>query len=570
MPFFDPDARPPEQARTYLDVGGRFFSPDGTYELAPDPRSVRTAAWWDELGDGSRYTLLLATGCDSTTSQAHIQKWNGETWEPMGSRFINCVRGVVTCDFDGDGPQQSTLFAIGSFSAVGEQTASGIAQWNGTDWVPLPAQLPFPNGSYVRNAYQWDPDGDGPMTPRLLVVGNFSNPVTGAPSAGIASWNGSAWESFSSNLSGIVTSAVMWDPDGEGPLPRSMYICGTFNPMPGPHVRQVARLDGHTITVFPGTGLSFGGGAHFYAIECWDPDGDGPMTEQLFVAGSEITPNQADVCRWNGESWEPLGASNIGYVFDLHAHDPDGPGPMQRTLFAGGQLQPSMLRMWNGTAWTTPLFEQATVCGFLPAAPPNRPQHGDLLVAGESTAPSGTSVVPRHRPLLTTLTWRPPSIENQPMDTSLCASGMAIFTGGPDYEGPERRWQIALPTAPEDWLDLHEGAYMVGDAVVLHTFGVRTGELFVTMPANGARALLGGNPRVRCVLSNSCGESITDAAELRLCPADLDCSDSIDDLDITEFFTLFEVGAAAADFTGDGSIDDLDIAVFFEAFESGC
>ncbi len=52
------------------------------------------------------------------------------------------------------------------------------------------------------------------------------------------------------------------------------------------------------------------------------------------------------------------------------------------------------------------------------------------------------------------------------------------------------------------------------------------------------------------------------------CAADMDCSGSIDDLDITAFMAAFEAGEA--DFNNDDGVDDLDIRDFFLAFEQGC
>ncbi len=575
---FDPDARPPEEREWFANRGIQLVRLDGSPISEQTQRFDavynRAAMWWDIHGDGSEHALLLAVDCNGLNPR--IVRWNGSAWVNMGSTFEWCVRGTATCDFDGDGPEPPQLFALGTFGNQNPDMSRYIARWNGNDWEPLSQQMPYqPTSFLIRNAYPWDPDGDGPMTPRLLVMGIFQNPASGLYADSIAAWNGESWEAFSPSLWGEIRSMTSWDPDGDGPQPPRTIICGNFRFAGSSTPVNIAEVVGHTIQPFPISGLHTQN-ATYYEIAAWDPDGPGPMAEQLVVAGKDIGISGADVCRWTGINWQPMGASanfitsdSTWGVFALHSIDPDGDGPLPDVLYAGGGMNPSV-RIWNGVDWVGVPIATGTVYEILPVSPSPEAHSPGVIIAGEVIAYQNPQL-----PALTimgpaVLNHTSPNIDIHPMDTPLCASGMAIFTGGPDYEGPERRWQIALPTAPEDWLDLHEGAYMVGDAVVLHTFGVRTGELFVTMPANGARALLGGNPRVRCVLSNSCGESITDAAELRLCPADLDCSDSIDDLDITEFFTLFEAGAAAADFTGDGSIDDLDIAVFFEAFESGC
>lgn len=54
------------------------------------------------------------------------------------------------------------------------------------------------------------------------------------------------------------------------------------------------------------------------------------------------------------------------------------------------------------------------------------------------------------------------------------------------------------------------------------------------------------------------------------CIADFNGDSGVDDLDITAFFTAFELGDPGADVNGDAGIDDLDISEFFASFEQGC
>ncbi len=55
-----------------------------------------------------------------------------------------------------------------------------------------------------------------------------------------------------------------------------------------------------------------------------------------------------------------------------------------------------------------------------------------------------------------------------------------------------------------------------------------------------------------------------------VCIVDFDRSDSVDDIDIREFFLAFEQGTPCADVNSDDAVDDLDITAFFQAFEAGC
>jgi hypothetical protein len=73
-----------------------------------------------------------------------------------------------------------------------------------------------------------------------------------------------------------------------------------------------------------------------------------------------------------------------------------------------------------------------------------------------------------------------------------------------------------------------------------------------------------------CVITNPCGEVVSEAVRYAPCLADYDCSGFIDFFDYADFVTDFETGSSKADTNHDGFLDAFDYALFVESFESGC
>ncbi len=76
-----------------------------------------------------------------------------------------------------------------------------------------------------------------------------------------------------------------------------------------------------------------------YAMATWDPDGDGPESPVLIAGGSVTYPGAIkgfNALRWTGERWEPLGQGPPIQVQSLGAWDPDGDGPANPVVVAGG------------------------------------------------------------------------------------------------------------------------------------------------------------------------------------------------------------------------------------------
>src|SRR5262249_27970591 len=80
------------------------------------------------------------------------------------------VRALVVFDDDGPGPHPPTLIVGGDFKSANGVTLNYIARWNGTGWEPMAEGFSAP----VECLYVFDPDGDGPIPPTLYAGGDFN------------------------------------------------------------------------------------------------------------------------------------------------------------------------------------------------------------------------------------------------------------------------------------------------------------------------------------------------------------------------------------------------------------
>jgi hypothetical protein len=89
------------------------------------------------------------------------------------------------------------------------------------------------------------------------------------------------------------------------------------------------------------------------ALLAFDPDGPGPLPEELYVGGSFNSaggvPGTQGIARWNGVRWASVGVSPSTFCQVLSTFDPDGSGPQPARLAAVG----SSIFLWDGAQWTT-------------------------------------------------------------------------------------------------------------------------------------------------------------------------------------------------------------------------
>jgi hypothetical protein len=306
---------------------------------------------WDPDGDGPARELLVAGGNFQHAggiAASRVAAWDGTEWRAMGAGFPTEVNALTTWDADGNGPEPARVVATSPLT--------GVAAWDGASWTPLQASNPLLRAIALTS---WDPDGDGPSVPQLFAGGD--NISTGG---GAARWNGSAWvRAPRLGIDTAVHGFGAWDSDGEGPRTPWMILGGTFGAVADNSIRGASRIVGWDGTDW----RSFGPGpdSRISTAVGWDPDGEGPEGEKLIVGGrfaSVVSEDAISIASWNGDRWSPLGAG-IGprLAADIHSlviwdHDGDGPGGTSVVVggaftTAGGLAAPNIAR-WDGTSWS--------------------------------------------------------------------------------------------------------------------------------------------------------------------------------------------------------------------------
>jgi hypothetical protein len=289
---------------------------------------------------------LFAMCLIAATASAHAHA-QCSSFQPAYPGLNGEVRALASWDPDGSGPLPPRLVAGGAFTYDGHGSQDYIAYWDGQAW----AALGWGTDGPVNAITTWDPDGPGPLPPQLIIGGEFMH--VGADSTGqvaanhIARWDGAAWQPLSIGADGPVDALTTWDPDGDGPQPPVLVAAGRFTHIGGAWTGGVARWDGAAWRAF-GWGID-GSGA---ALTVWDPDGPGPQIPNLVVGGSfphagADSTGQIDahnIVRWDGTAWRAVGTGLSPNVSTMIVFDV-GDGPQ---LLAGGGFD---LKRWTGTQW---------------------------------------------------------------------------------------------------------------------------------------------------------------------------------------------------------------------------
>lgn len=195
-------------------------------------------------------------------------------------------------------------------------------------------------------------DGTGPG---LYAAGSFAS-AGGVTATHIARWDGATWSTLAGGVTGAgpfggsIRALAVFD-DGGGP---ALVASGFFTMIGSATAANIAKWDGTSWSPL-GAGLS-GGTATTLAV--YD-DGTGPA---LYAAGDfGMAGGQPanGIARWDGTTWSALGSgasavSGVGWLQDLQVYD-DGTGP---ALYGSGWfttmdgVPAENIARWDGTAWS--------------------------------------------------------------------------------------------------------------------------------------------------------------------------------------------------------------------------
>ena len=209
--------------------------------------------------------------------------------------------------------------------------------------------MPWIHGT-VNAVVNWDPDGAGPLSTRLVVGGTFH---VGDSAAYVATWDGSQWQAMPAPSS-IVKSLVVWNGD---------LVCGGVGGLGG--TASVERWNGLGWQTLGTVTATWPAWPDVRALAVYG--------SQLYVGGRFAlsgTPWQ-NLVAFDGISWSfPTGHS--GEVHALRSFD--------NRLYVGKNTS---LVNWNGVAWSAPIATNGPVraLGFQDSFVNN----GQLYAAGDFT-----------------------------------------------------------------------------------------------------------------------------------------------------------------------------------------
>ena len=242
------------------------------------------------------------------------------------------VSALASWDPDGPGPLLPRMLAGGSFTIAGNAFASNLAAWDPQtqSWFPVGGGI----GGRVE-ALATLPDGT------IYAGGNFSS-AGGIQASRIAKWDPvtSAWSSLGSGMSDDVSSLAVL-PSGE------VVAAGFFTTAGGISANRIAKWNPASATW-----TAFGSGMNnWVAALAVLPGGDIVAGGRFSMAGGSPAAN---IARWNAASgvWSPLGSGTGNSLVSAVLALPSGDVIAGGTFATAGGNSASRIARWNSAAGT--------------------------------------------------------------------------------------------------------------------------------------------------------------------------------------------------------------------------
>ncbi len=183
----------------------------------------------------------------------------------------------------------------------------------------------------------WDPDGDGPASPLLIVGGAFAT-AGGVAVSNIAAFNGTAWSALGDGTNGVPWAFAEYNGD--------LVVGGRFTMAGGVPCSYVARWDG---TAWHAMGDNLN--SFVYALAVYNGE--------LYAGGVFLINGQQSVARWDGAGWQPVGGGMAIYDCPVNWC---GTGVYALRVFNGelvaggyftqaGGIGARYIARWDGYSW---------------------------------------------------------------------------------------------------------------------------------------------------------------------------------------------------------------------------
>lgn len=308
-----------------------------------------------------RWTMYWAFVAVAAISQAALGQpqpgWSNQF--ATGDLNDGEVRCMTVFDEDGPGPGLPSLFAGGSFrtASVGGPWVAAIARWDGMRWTDVGGSVDLWFGDYsygIDAMVVFDEDGPGPIPESLFVAGRGFR-INGQ--TGVFRWDGTDWTRVCAvpcnHPAGRIYDLAVFDEDGPGPGLPKLFAAGRFE-------TGIWCWDGSQWS--PADESVYVTGGQENALAVFDEDGPGSLPAALYAGGDfrwwHPTEPLQMCAKWDGNALSPVGDSLSGQIDDLAVFDPDGDDAGQGYLYATGYIRlansPGYHRhvRWDGNTWT--------------------------------------------------------------------------------------------------------------------------------------------------------------------------------------------------------------------------
>lgn len=350
-------------------VGGQFVTAGG---VTVNKIAKWSGVSWSALGSGMAggnsnivYTLIcdsnddVFAGGDFTSaggvSANRVAIWNGSNWSAIGNGSANWV---MTLAFDTAG----NLYRGGGHDSLGE-----LAKWDGSGWTNITTGI-----SSSINAIAFDSNN-------TLYVGGIFTSASGIAASSLATLSNSIWHAidvgFTYEVKALLKNSSQeiyavqggklskfvsnqWQDIGGNITASStaiyaavidandnIYVGGQFYSAAGVPVNSIAKWNGTAWSALGG-GVS-GGTPRILALVV---DASGNVYAGGMFSSADGVANTAYIAKWNGTSWESLGAGVNNRVKAL-AVDKDGNVYAGGSFTTAGGIAANGIAKWDGSSW---------------------------------------------------------------------------------------------------------------------------------------------------------------------------------------------------------------------------
>lgn len=259
-------------------------------------------------------------------------------------------------------PALCLALAAGSLLAVNAASAQCDPAWREVGG-------PAGGDTTVWATTMWDPDGNGPLTSRLVVAGEFLS-FNGTPVNNLVVWDGSAWSTLGDGVGGPGTwvTSLAALPNGDLIAGGSFTNCGATS------TPYIARWNG---TAW----VSMAGGMDNQINAMTVSKATGELYVTGFFTNAGATPANR-VARWTGSGWAALGSGlgNIGWAITSR---PNGDIVVGGSFTTAGGKTVNRLARWTAGQWFGMSGgTNSTVLSVIGLS------NGDVIVGGIFTTPT--------------------------------------------------------------------------------------------------------------------------------------------------------------------------------------